>query len=40
MVPAFYLIGAAVVSLATVLVLRETARLPLRAAPGGVNVPR
>jgi hypothetical protein len=32
MVPAFYLIAAAIVSLATVLMLRETARTPLRAA--------
>jgi MFS transporter, MHS family, proline/betaine transporter len=32
MVPTFYLIAAEVVSLATVLVLRETAGTPLRAA--------
>jgi MHS family proline/betaine transporter-like MFS transporter len=32
MVPAFYLIGATAVSLATVLVLRATASTPLRAA--------
>ena len=38
MVPAYYLIAAAAVSLASVLVLRETARQPLRALAG--DVPR